>query len=841
MHRLFLTFLLHLAIAATALAQSTATLRGQVRDEQGDPLPGASISLITEKKGTVCDEQGRYAVEVPAGRPIVVQISFVGTLPYEETVQLEPGTVRELNVKLRFKTLGMVDIEGQRRRTETGIESLDPRRTRFSPTPQGGVESLLYGQMGVTMRNELSAGYTVRGGNYDENLVYVNDMEVYRPFLVRSGQQEGLSFPNPDMIERIEFSAGGFEARYGDKMSSVLDIRYKRPKEFAGSAMVSLLGAAFHLESPMLNKRLRQVTGFRYRTNQFILQGQDVQGEYRPSYTDIQTYWTYDLTDRTELSFLGLYSSNIYRVVPQNRETEFGPFNMPLQFTVYFDGQERTAFQTWTGAIGLNHQARKDLLLKFIASAYSTHETERFTVQGQYFLDELDRDLSSDTFGEAIRNLGVGTYLDHARNTLDARVVTFAHKGFLERENRFLQWGADVRSEVINDQLSEWTLIDSADYSIPLNQGEDLLLNQTLKSRIDLQTVRTSAYVQNTWRWDNGQGRWWSLVAGLRGQYWSYNQQTVISPRARLTYHPAWRSVQENGDTVDNDFNFWAATGYYYQPPFYREMRRLDGTLNPDIRAQRSIHFLLGMDRKLTIWDRPFKFTTEAYYKYMDDLIPYEVDNVRIRYYGTNNAKGYAVGMDFKLGGQFIDGIDSWMSLGVMSVQENLLDDFYYMRFNAAGDTIRPGYTFDQVAVDSARVEPGWIPRPTDQRVTFSMFFQDEMASNPTYKVHLNLVFATGLPFGPPNADRYADTLRTNVYHRIDIGFSKQLLGAKGQEKTNFLKNIHDMWVSLEVFNLLNINNTINHTWVTDVSGNQYAIPNYLTPRRFNLKFIAWF
>jgi hypothetical protein len=270
-------------------------------------------------------------------------------------------------------------------------------------------------------------------------------------------------------------------------------------------------------------------------------------------------------------------------------------------------------------------------------------------------------------------------------------------------------------------------------------------------------------------------------------------------------------------------------------------MRRLDGTLNPDIRAQRSIHFLLGMDRKLTIWDRPFKFTTEAYYKYMDDLIPYEVDNVRIRYYGTNNAKGYAVGMDFKLGGQFIDGIDSWMSLGVMSVQENLLDDFYYMRFNAAGDTIRPGYTFDQVAVDSARVEPGWIPRPTDQRVTFSMFFQDEMASNPTYKVHLNLVFATGLPFGPPNADRYADTLRTNVYHRIDIGFSKQLLGAKGQEKTNFLKNIHDMWVSLEVFNLLNINNTINHTWVTDVSGNQYAIPNYLTPRRFNLKFIAWF
>jgi hypothetical protein len=840
MQRLLSTLFLF-SLSLITLAQGTATLQGEVRDEEGNLLPGANVTIPGTQIGTVCNEQGRYTLTIPAGRPVPVRISFTSMVAAEDMLLLAEGSTREWNVRLKFGTLEEVEVGTSRRQRETGVTSLDPRITRFSPTPQGGVEALLYGQMGVTMRNELSAGYSVRGGNFDENLVYVNDIEVYRPFLVRSGQQEGLSFPNPDMIERIEFSAGGFEARYGDKMSSVLDIRYKRPKEFAGSAMVSLLGASFHLESPMLNKRLRQVTGVRYRTNQFILQGQDIQGEYRPAYTDIQTYWTYDLTDDTELSFLGLYSSNVFRVVPQNRETEFGPFNMPLQFTVYFDGQERTGFQVWTGALGLTHRARKDMLLKFMLSAYGTHETERFTIQGQYFLDELDRDLSSDTFGEAIRNLGVGTYLDHARNTLDAQVVTFAHKGMLERENSYLQWGADVRSEVIQDQLSEWTLIDSADYSIPLNQGEDLRLNQTLKARIDLESIRVQGYVQNTWRWDLAKDRWWSLVAGLRGNYWTYNGQTVVSPRARLTFHPGWKSVNAEGDTVDNDHSFWVASGLYYQPPFYREMRRLDGTLNPDIRAQRSIHLLLGMDRRIKIWDRPFKFTTEAYYKYMDDLIPYEVDNVRIRYYGTNNAKGYAAGLDMKLGGQFIEGIDSWMSLGVMTVQEDVLDDEFYYRLNAAGDTIQPGFTYDQVAVDSIRVEPGWIPRPTDQRVSFSMFFQDEMRQWPTYKVHLNLVFATGLPFGPPNDNRFGDTLRTEVYRRVDIGFSKQLLGAKGQEKTNFLRHIDNMWVSIEVFNLLNINNTVNHTWVTDVNNNQYAIPNYLTPRRFNLKFIAWF
>lgn len=822
-------------------AQSTGTVRGTVRDDAGAGLPQANVQVLGSALGAVCDEQGRYSLSLPANRAWTIRFSYTGHVMQEETVELAPGETRVVDARLRLTSLPTFEVQDRRSDREGGVQRIDPRLARFNPMPGGGVEALLTGQLGVVARNELSSGYSVRGGNFDENLVYVNDIEVYRPFLVRAGQQEGLSFPNPDMIERITFSAGGFEARYGDKLSSVLDIQYKRPREFAGSAMASMLGGAVHLESPMLNRRLRQITGFRYRTNQWLLSGGDTQGEYRPAYTDLQSYWTYDLKDNLELGFLGLYSRNLYDVVPQSRTTEFGPFSQPLRFTVYFDGRERTAFETWFGALSLNAKPSKDLLLKFQASAFRTFESERFTIQGQYRLGELERDLGSDQFGEVVRDLGVGTFLDHARNDLDATVLTVAHKGYLQLPGSYLQWGVDARREAINDRLNEWSLIDSADYSVPLNGGEDLALSYALKSKLGMKSTRASAYVQNTWRWERGDDRWWTLVAGARAQHWTYNGQTVASPRARLTWHPGWKRVLGPDSVIDRDYSFWLATGLYYQPPFYREVRRPDGTLNPGIRAQRSIHFLLGMDRWFEIWDRPFKFTTEAYYKRMDDLIPYEVDNIRIRYYGTNNARGYAVGLDTKLAGQFIEGIDSWMSVGILQAREDLKDDFYYWRFNAAGDTIRPGYTFDQVAVDSSRVEPGWIPRPTDQRVGVSLFFQDEMPRWPTFKVHVSIVFGTGLPFGPPNFNRYADTLRTQIYRRVDIGFSKQFLGAEGQSTRGWRKRISNLWLTAEVFNLLNINNTIDHTWVTDVVGRQYSIPDYLTPRRFNLKLIAWF
>jgi hypothetical protein len=840
MQRLF-PLVLFVLFAAGAFAQGSAIVRGVVKDELGNPLIQANVTLVGEQRGVVTDASGRYALELPAGRSHTIRFSYTALLAQEVEVTLRDGEDRVLNIGLKLSTLTEVEIEGTRGQRESGLEKIDPRLSRFSPTPNSGVENLLTGQLGVAFRSELGSGYNVRGGNFDENLVYVNDIEIYRPFLARAGQQEGLSFPNPDMIERLQFSAGGFEPRFGDKMSSVLDIQYKRPKQFAGSAVAGLMGGSVTIESTMKKQRLRQITGFRYRDNGLVLRGLDTQGEYRPVYTDLQTYWTYDLSDKVELGFLGLYSSNRYGFVPQSRETEFGTFNQALKFTVFFEGQEVTRFETFFGALNLNVQVNRELLLKFTTSAVRTFESERFDVLAQYRLGELERDLGSDQFGEVVRDLGVGSFLRHARNDLDATVYTFTHRGFLQLPKSYLQWGADVRGEAINDQLREWTMVDSADFSIPRNPGENLELNNVLRSRLELNSIRTSGFLQNTWRWRSGEERWWSLVAGVRGQYWTYSGQTLVSPRARFTYRPGWKKITQEGDTLERDYSFWLASGLYYQAPFYREVRKLDGTLNPDIRAQRSIHLVLGMDRNLKFWDRPFKFTSEFYYKYMDDLIPYQLENIRIRYLGTNNAKGFATGLDMKLSGEFIDGVESWLGASVMTIQEDLTDDSFYKRFNAAGDLIVPGFTFDQVAVDSTRVEPGNIPRPTDQRVNFALFFQDEMPRWPTFKVNMTLTFGTGVPFGPPNGERYSDTLRTGLYRRVDIGFSKQFLQNRGQEAGVSKGRIKDLWLTFEVFNLLNINNTITNTWVTDVSGRNYAIPDFLTPRRFNLKLMAWF
>ncbi len=836
-----------LSLGSLLLFAQDATVFGTVRDEAGQPAPGVSIGYAGSKLGTSSGDNGGFELSVPANTPITLRFVFLKDV-VEQTLTLSSGERRELVVSIKAKTIAPVEVTNDRLR-DVGIAKLDPKVTRFMPSPLGDVNGLLQGQQGVVTRNELSSGYSVRGGNFDENLVYVNDIEVYRPFLVRAGQQEGLSFPNPDLIDKIHFSAGGFEARYGDKMSSVLDITYKRPREFAGSASASFLGGSVSLESPMLHRRLRQVTGFRYRTLNAVLKGLDTQGDYTPVYTDLQTYWTYDLSEKVELGLLGVYSRNKYDVIPTDRETELGNFNQALRFTVYFEGQEKTAYETFFGALNVNVKSTPDLLLKFTGSAFRTYETERYDILGQYRLSELDRDLGSDNFGQPIKVLGIGTFLDHARNQLEATVLTGTHKGtwhILRTPTRDheLQWGVEARGESIKDRLSEWYMVDSADYSIPYNNDVNqhpLELQRSVKSRLAINSIRTSAYVQHAWDWRSGLDRSWDLVAGVRAQNWSYNQQTVVSPRVRLAFHPGWKKVITKGDTLERDYSFWVASGFYYQPPFYRELRGFDGQLNPDLKAQRSIHFIVGADRQFKLWDRPFKLSAEAYYKILDDLVPYELDNVRVRYYAKNDARGYAAGLDVKLNGEFIKNIESWASLSVLSTQEDVTDDFYYIRYNAAGERIYPGYTFDSKAVDSTRISPGYIPRPTDQRVNFAMFFQDEMPRFPTFKVHMSLVFGTSLPYGPPNADRYGDTLRTNLYRRVDIGFSKQLLGAKGQEKKGFLRHIHDAWISLEVFNLINLNNTVDYSWVQDVGGRYYGIPEFLTPRRINLKFIAWF
>ena len=845
--------ILMLFAVTSVMGQGTATVSGFLQDEFGGPLIGATIILVETGKGTSSNRDGHYQITIPAGRPVTLKYSFIGL----ETKLLEFDAAdgdyltESFQMKQSIQSIGQgVEITATRRTTT--MTPLKPELATYIPLPSDDITQLL-AVAGANIRNELSSSYSVRGGSFDENLIYVNDIEIYRPFLVRAGQQEGLSFPNSDMVESILFSAGGFEARYGDKLSSVLDIQYKRPKEFAGSARGSLLGGAIHIEGASKKGRLRHIHGLRYKTNQYILNSLETQGEYRPNFMDFQTFLTYNLTDQWEMVFLGHYARNRYNFNPQTRQTEFGTVNQALQLTVFFEGQEVDAFETYTGALGLNHRSTDDrTLLKFTGSIFRTFETETFDILGQYWLDELERDLGSESFGEVAFNRGVGSFLNHARNTLDATVANFQHKGFHSwgpGESRYLQWGAKIQHEVVNDQLSEWNYVDSAGFSLPIAPSNQIVLQDVVKAKINLRTNRYTAYVQNSWSWklrsmsDEEDTARIELTAGVRAHLWDFNNQFVWSPRANLAYTPLWKvtKTDEKKDstyTFRRDIVFRFSTGYYHQPPFYRELRDFQGILNPEIRAQRSAHFVLGADYIFPMWNRPFKLVAELYYKHLWDLIPYEVDNVRIRYFATNNSGGYATGLDVKLNGEFVKGIQSWVSMGILKTEEDLLDDFYYDYKNSDGETILFGFTDNDSIVDSTLVTPGNIPRPQDQRFSFSMFFQDEMPRWPTYKVHLNFIFSTGLPFGPPTQERYKDVLRTPSYRRVDIGFSKELIGpnVKRKKPGGGERKIESMWLSFEIFNLLGVNNTINYLWIKDVTNRQYAIPNFLTNRRVNLK-----
>lgn len=814
--RLCLSLLLLLG-SLLGLAQ-TATITGVVRDDVGTPLTGANVVIASLDLYTSADEDGEFSLEVPAGVEIKLLCSYTGYLNYNKTLTLKDGESKRLRIFLRTSQLAELKVVGQSSR-EGPMERLEPRINRYIPSPSQGVESLVFSQLGVATNNELSSSYSVRGGSFDENLVYVNDIEVYRPFLTRTGQQEGLSFANPNMVSDILFSAGGFEAKYGDKMSSVLDIKYTRPKGREGSFTGGLLGGALHYGNTNKNGRLGYVTGLRYKTNQYLLGTLDQRGDYSSRFLDLQTYLTYGITDVWQVEFLGNLASNRYNFVPRTRVTQLGSINEALQLTVYFDGQEITEYDTYFGALSFTNTSIKDVSLKFITSAFRTFEREDFDVLGQYRLDELERDLGSDDFGEVIANIGVGGYLNHARNKLDATVLNFSHKGVKAKTRQTLHWGAGIRSEVISDQLSEWSYVDSAGYSVPYSANGPIVLDDLIKGGNDLDSYRLQAYVQNNFHRPDTR---WEASAGLRANHWSYNGQTVISPRGRISWRPDWKRVQGDS-TVARDVVLKAAAGLYYQPPFYRELRGIDGTLNPDIRAQESIHLLMGADMMLELFGRPFRLVTEGYYKRYDNLIPHELESVRLRYYATNNARGHAYGLDTKLNGEFIPGVESWASLSVMTAREDLVDDFYF-------DELEDGSV--------VRLEPGLIPRPTDQRVNFSMFFRDEMPLDPSFTVNLSVHYGTGLPYGPPDFNRYRDIIRTPSYRRFDIGFSKVFINEETEFKnsSSFFTRFKEAWVTLEVFNLLDVPNVQSQLWVKDVRGRQYSVPNYLTPRTLNLK-----
>ena len=814
--------LLILLFLSQFLLSQDAMVRGTVRDDNGTVIPQALIYVEVLGLAISSDSLGRYEIQVPGNREIEVKATYPSYLPFSRTLTLNPGEAKKLNITLKISELLRVDVIDEAVRYAP-IERLSPKLQRRIPSPTGGIEALLIGQLGVSANNELSSTYSVRGGSFDENLVYVNDIEVYRPFLTRSGNQEGLSFANPDMTSDILFSSGGFDAKYGDKMSSVLDVKYSRPERTEGSFQGGLLGGAVHYGGVNRNGRLGHITGFRYRTNQSLLGTLDDQGDYRSRFFDLQTYLTYGLSDTWQLEFLGNISSNLYNFIPRTRTTQLGSINEALQLTVFFEGQEITDYETYFGAFSFTNTPVPQTKLKYIVSAFRTYEREKFDVFGQYRLDELERDLGSDEFGEVVRNLGIGAYLDHARNSLDATVLNVEHKGISAHGNHTILWGLGARNERINDRLSEWGLIDSAGYSVPHNPNGPIVLDDFIRSSNELNSQRFTAYAQDNVAWTARDSSIWDLSAGMRGQHWTYNGQTMVSPRARIAYKPQWKSVLIDSNLVKRDVIFKAAVGIYYQAPFYRELRDLSGAVNQDIRAQRSIHFVTGADMLIKLFGRPFRMITEAYYKIYDDLIPYELENVRLRYYATNNAKGFAYGLDTKLTGEFLPGVQSWASLSFLNVKEDITDDFYLST---------------DVDGNETRVEPGYIPRPTDQRVTFSMFFQDEMPRNPSYKVQLSVNYGTGLPFGPPGFDRYRDTLRTPSYRRFDIGFIKQFVDENTEFRNpdGFFSNFKEVWIALEVFNLLDVPNVQSYLWVRDVRGRQYGVPNYLTPRTLNLK-----
>lgn len=806
----------------------TATISGVVRDSNSIAIPEVQIAVLEDGSiNTITNAKGSYTIEVPANKDITLSFYNISYRQVNKKYKLAPGETIVYSPKLESKNnIGEVKVTYESKRN-VEMTTIDPKNIIFIPGGTGGIEDIIKTQIGTSSNNELSSGYSVRGGNFDENLVYVNDIEVYRPFLARSGQQEGLSFANPGMVSNINFSAGGFEARYGDKMSSVLDITYRKPLKFGGSASGSLLGGSLNLEGVSKNRVFAWSVGSRYKSNSYLLKGLDTKGEYRPRFYDVQTFLTFTLNEKWSVEFLGNIANNQYLVIPANRETTFGTVNNAVKLSVYFDGREVTQYNTMMGGLSTTFKPNAKTKLKLIASAYKAKEEENFTVQGQYYIDQLEADFGKDNFGQVAFNRGIGTFLNNGRNRIDAKVFNVEHKGtrLINRRNE-LTWGIRYQHESIEDKLSEWKTVDSAGYVSPYNPNEINLID-VLKTKISLQTNRVQGYVQYGYNKMLRDSSILAITAGVRANFWDYNSQTVVSPRVTLSFKPNWKQ----------DILFRASWGYYYQPPFYREMRGFDGKLNPNIRAQQSIHYLLSGDYNFRIWNRPFKIILAGYYKDMKDLIPYEIDNTRIRYFARNNSVGYSTGADLRINGEFVPGIESWATLGYLRSFENILDDRKVTYFNSDGDTIVNGYTFNDKAVDSTVVYPGYIPRPTDQRVTFGMFFQDYIPKLPSCKMYLNMQFGSGLPFGPPDHERWKQVFRMPPYRRVDIGFAYELIKEnKPLPKKNPFHHFKSAFISLEVFNLLQVNNTVSYTWVTDVTGRQYAVPNYLTKRQLNVK-----
>ena len=802
-----------LVLSLFSLIQSfaqNAEIMGVILDDSNNPIE--NINVISNLSGTTTNSNGFYSISVPSNQDVSIEFTHINYKKISLKFNLSEDEVFEFNPIMNesIEQIATIVLNSRSRDNFSGVSNINPEVIRKIRGAQPGVENLLKTLPGVNISNELSTQYSVRGGNFDENLVYVNDVEVYRPFLVRSGQQEGLSFVNTDLIKSVKFSSGGFQSKYGDKMSSVLDIKYRKPVKNKLSSNLNLLGSRISSDLISDNSKITNILGFRYRDNSLLVQSRETKTNYKPSFIDFQNLFTYTVSDKIELSFLSNISVNNYNYKPKTRQTNFGTLEDPTALIVYYDGQEKDKYKTFFSSLTTKINLRKNLILKVIASTFNTVEKEYFDILAQYNLGEVNSSIGDENLGEVEFSEGIGAQLNHARNSLDALIFNIENKLYYKIDNNNLEFSVKYSSENIDDRIIEWEIIDSAGFSIDppfinsisqqpyeSNQGPILPFSD-IRSTSSTTIERLQSYLQWSKISNNSSGEFY-YNAGLRMHGWKINGnklQTVISPRAQFAIKPNW----------EKDMLFRLSTGIYYQPPFYRELRGFDGNINYDVKAQKSIHFVLSNDYSLKIWNRPFKLLSELYYKKMDDVNTYTIDNVRIRYSAENNAKAYAYGLDLRLNGEFVPGTESWFSLGYLKTEENIN-------------------------------EQGYIARPTDQRLKFGILFQDYVPNIPDLKMYLNLIYNTGVPGGSPSySNPYNYLNRLPDYKRADLGISYIIVGDEKKYKNGFKSLFDELTIGLEIFNMFNVQNSITNTWVRDVySKRQFSIPNYLTPRIFNL------
>lgn len=829
-----MVFILLVLGTLPALSQSkTATVSGRVVDENEQPLSGVSVTLLGKQQGVLSDDSGYYRIKTPAGKAFALIFSHAGFTEVQKNFFLSGQEEEKVTVMLirEGKTLSTVIVGDEKERKEAGLIKINPKNALTLPSATGGVEGLI--KILVGSNNELTSQYSVRGGNYDENLIYINDFEIYRPYLVHNGQQEGLSFINPELVKNILFYTGGFQAKYGDKISSVLDIEYRKPASFKGSAYISLLEQGFHLEGISRNKKFTWLTGVRSKTSRNLLSSQETKGNYVPSAADLQTYLTYTFSDKWKLEALGILSGSSFFLAPESAQKStavFSPFfSANLGLDIYFEGQEKDRYVSNLAGITLVNTPGKKTKLKWIISRYGDREQENFDIRGVYLFGERNFDKSQADFGKITNPLGAGAFQNFARNNLDMEVYSFAHKGSYSAGKHFLQWGAGMEHTIINDHLNEWELKDSAGYSLPFNPDK-LSLSSAIKSTAHLSVDKYNGYMQDNIRLSKGL-KDVTLEAGIRLNYNSLNKELLASPRARLSYKPYWKK----------DIVFKASAGIYDQPPFYREMRRYDGTVNTNLKSQKSIQFVAGADYNFSYSRHPMRITAEAYYKSLWDVVPYDIDNIRLRYFGENSAKAYAVGIESRLYTELVKDAESWFSVSVSRTMENISDDYYYVYKNAEGEVINAG-SQDQVATDSLRMQAGWVRRPSDRLITMGLFLQDYLSTNKNFKVHLSIIYGSNMPYTIPGSVKYRNALVIEPYIRADIGFSALLLGERSSRRSHSpFRSFENIWASLEVYNLIDRANIISYELIKDFANNIFTIPNRLTPRLINFKLLARF